>query len=261
SCSNPIRLGLEDGRIQDSQISVKSSASTLLGGKAGRLNLPKTPGVSSGAWRAIHGDNTPWIQVDFLRPVTVTGVITQGRINNDQWVKTFKVKYRDDASMTWKQDSKVFNGNVDRNTPRENTLTTPETHRFFRIYPKSWKNYCSMRLEFVGCYIGCRDGAPLGFANGLIHASQITASSYNAPMTAPQFGRLVVDQQMNWDCWRSAGDDSDPWFQVDFIAKVIVEEVQTQGRENTKTWTKTYKLLYGDDGYDFTEYSENGVPK
>ena len=66
---------------------------------AGRLNVPKIPSVSSGAWRAEHGDNTPWIQVDFLRPVTVTGVITQGRANADQWATTYVVKYRDDESL------------------------------------------------------------------------------------------------------------------------------------------------------------------
>ncbi|CAB3981800.1 Hypothetical predicted protein [Paramuricea clavata] len=259
SCSNPIRLGLEDGRIQDSQITVKSSASSKLDGKASRLNLPKIPGLYSGAWRAEHGDNSPWIQVDFLRPVTVTGVITQGRPGNDQWVKTFKVKYRDDASMSWKQDPLLFTGNVDEDTPKENTLSTPKTHRFFAVYPRTWKNFCSMRLEFVGCYIGCRDSEPLGFANGLIHASQITASSYYSTTSAPQFGRLAAE--VNWNGWRSAGDDSDPWLQVDFIAKVIVEEVQTHGRADKLMWTKTYKLLYGDDGYNFAEYSENGVPK
>jgi hypothetical protein len=108
-------------------------------------------------------------------------------------------------------------------------------------------------------FLGCRDSAPLGFANGLIHASQITGSSYFSRTFAPQFGRLVGE--VNWKGWRSADDDSDPWFQVDFIAKVIVEEVQTRGRVDKLMWIKTYKLLYGDDDYDFTEYSENGVPK
>ena len=61
--------------------------------------------------------------------------------------------------------------------------------------------------------------------------------------------------------WLPHSTDSDPWIQVDFIARVIVDEVQTQGRVEPMAWIKTYKLLHGDDVYTFTEYSENGVPK
>ena len=107
ACSNPIRLGVEDGRVQDSQLSAVNYAGTLMKANAGRLNLPKTPGISSGAWRAEHGVKFPWIQVDFLRPVTVTGVITQGRTNSDQWVKTYLVKYKDDKSLPLEKISTV----------------------------------------------------------------------------------------------------------------------------------------------------------
>jgi hypothetical protein len=98
--------------------------------------------------------------------------------------------------------------------------------------------------------------------NGFIHDSQITASSYHSSTTRPQLGRLHQQTYFSdTDGWRPSEDDADPWFQVDFIAKVIVEEVQTQGRQTGSRWIKTYKLLYGDDGYTFTEYGENGVPK
>ena len=42
-----------------------------------------------------------WIQVDFLTPVQVTGVITQGRgpsSRNEHWVETYEILYGDDVS-------------------------------------------------------------------------------------------------------------------------------------------------------------------
>ena len=100
--------------------------------------------------------------------------------------------------------------------------------------------------------------------NGLIHDSQITASSHKYHSTSPPSGRLhqqvshTTNQLAGW-CIDSG--DPDPWFQVDFIAKVFVDEVQTQGRGDKISYVETYNLLYGDDGDNFTEYSENGPPK
>lgn len=100
--------------------------------------------------------------------------------------------------------------------------------------------------------------------NGLIHDAQITASSYKYHTTSPPSGRLhqQVSQTTNQLAgWCIDPDDSDPWFQVDFIAKVFVDEVQTQGRGDKVSYVETYKLLYGNDGDNFTEYSENSAPK
>ena len=109
---------------------------------------------------------------------------------------------------------------------------------------------------FVYIFSGCRDSAPLGMQNGLIHDAQITGSSYRYHTTSPQLGRLHGP-----DGWLSAVSDSDLWFQVDFIAKVFVYKVQTQGFGNGNFFVQTYKLLYGDNGYIFTEYSEDGGSK
>ena len=88
--------------------------------------------------------------------------------------------------------------------------------------------------------------------NGLIHDVQINASSNESHSTSPQLGRLNGPAS-----WLPAVDDSDRWFQVDFIAKVFVDEVQTQGHGRSDFFVQTYKLLYGDDGYIFTEYGED----
>ena len=92
--------------------------------------------------------------------------------------------------------------------------------------------------------------------NGLIHDAQITGSSYRYYVTSPQFARLN-----GLHGWSSFPGDFDQWFQVDFIAKVFLDEIQTQGLGSKDFYIKTYKLLYGDDGYIFTEYAENSGPK
>ena len=92
--------------------------------------------------------------------------------------------------------------------------------------------------------------------NGFIHDAQITGSSTKSHEFRPQTGRLHGSKG-----WISAVSDSDQWFQVDFIAKVFVDEVQTQGIVRYNLFLKTYKLLYGDDGYTFTEYGVDGRSK
>ena len=92
--------------------------------------------------------------------------------------------------------------------------------------------------------------------NGLIHDVQINASSNESHLTSPQLGRLNGPAS-----WLAAVNDSNQWFQVDFIAKVFVDEVQTQGHGSNDSFVQTYKLLYGDDGYIFTEYGEDSGPK
>ena len=100
-------MGLEDGRIQDSQISVSTSISSNNNHRAVRLNLPNIPGLSGGGWRPDNDDKWPWVQVDFKQTVTVTGVITQGRkTGSPQYVKKYLVKYSDDGSR-WHDTGKV----------------------------------------------------------------------------------------------------------------------------------------------------------
>ena len=38
-----------------------------------------------------------WIQADFGRNVVAEGVVTQGRHNTDQWVTSYRVKYKKDG--------------------------------------------------------------------------------------------------------------------------------------------------------------------
>ena len=82
-------LGMEDGRIQDTQITSSSAWSGLLPQK-GRLN-------SATSWSAGHNDLNQWIQIDLRRQEIITRIATQGRKNYDQWVTSYMVSYSFDG--------------------------------------------------------------------------------------------------------------------------------------------------------------------
>lgn len=82
-------FGMGNGDIQDSQIT-SSTASGGLPPEKGRLN-----GASS--WSAGQNDENQWIQIDLRKPLTLTKIATQGRHDNDQWVKSYLVSYSSDG--------------------------------------------------------------------------------------------------------------------------------------------------------------------
>ena len=79
----PSPLGLENGSINDSQITGSKHTYDLKPSKA-RLNGEK-------CWSAIN-KNPMWIQIDFLTVLIVSGIQTQGAGINTQWVKTLEIK-------------------------------------------------------------------------------------------------------------------------------------------------------------------------
>ena len=82
-------LGMENGNIQDSQIT-SSTAWNGLPPEKGRLH-----GASS--WSAGQNDEDQWIQIDLNKILTLTKIATQGRHNYDQWVKSYLVSYSSDG--------------------------------------------------------------------------------------------------------------------------------------------------------------------
>ena len=107
-----------------------------------------------------------------------------------------------------------------------------------------------------------------------ISNSQITASSKAGAgdAHAPSNGRLNFDPANlniagSWSADRSDFHQpfDQPWLQVDFLEKVTVTKVATQGRLlDTKRffqWVKTYSLNYSQDGFDFEAYEQFGRVK
>ncbi|XP_077975090.1 lactadherin-like [Styela clava] len=109
-----------------------------------------------GAWCAATNDESQWLQVDLQEPTTVTGLLTQGRSNCcNQWVRSFKVSYgNSESSLAMYQENgatKIFTGNHDKTTIKENCFSQPITARYIRIHPVTWQDHISMRIEILDC--------------------------------------------------------------------------------------------------------------
>lgn len=103
-------------------------------------------------------DPKPWIQIDFLEPKTLSGVITTGHPEKGEWVTSYQVftsldgknftPYSDIVNAT---TPKTFTGNTDNSTEVTRLFNRNIIGRFIRIYPVTWHDAASMVFEIVGC--------------------------------------------------------------------------------------------------------------
>ena len=94
-CQDP--LGMENGAINDGQISASTQWDANHAAKQGRLNFQAVPG-KAGSWSARANDVNQWLQIDLGNPNTkVTGVASQGRNANGQRVTKYKLQYSHDG--------------------------------------------------------------------------------------------------------------------------------------------------------------------
>ncbi|EDO46003.1 predicted protein, partial [Nematostella vectensis] len=153
-------LGMEDGRIQNHQLTASSEYSADLKAYHARLNQV-VPG-SSGCWSPQYLSVDQYLQVDLKKAKYITMVATQGRAleggvytGHYQWVKTYGLKYSDDGT-NWTDYSeggviKIFSGNTDSGTVARRGLVEPIKARYIRFLVKSWHGHPSMRAELYGC--------------------------------------------------------------------------------------------------------------
>ena len=85
------KLGLEIGNITDDQLQSSSDLSKGDGKQQWRLNQESKPGFHGG-WVALNSDKQPWFQISLYRQTPITGIILQGREDEDQWVTSYKVQ-------------------------------------------------------------------------------------------------------------------------------------------------------------------------
>ena len=100
-CLESGELGLENGRIRDSQISASSEYNSITRAQNGRLNFKAQSG-RSGAWSARFNNVNQWLQVDLMQQTVITGIGTQGRDDCcNQFVRTYILSYSDDLNITF----------------------------------------------------------------------------------------------------------------------------------------------------------------
>ena len=84
-------LGLENRTIQDHQMTASSQYLELAPHK-GRLHENKFWASSA------NNLASPWLQVDFIKPVVITGIQTQGAGRVAQWPTRVQIQYGNDVN-------------------------------------------------------------------------------------------------------------------------------------------------------------------
>ena len=118
----------------------------------GRLN-------SKQAWCAASSSKGQYMEIDIGFLQNITGFVTQGRRDADEWVTSFTVKASQDGS-TWTDVGcgTEFEANVDRATKVKSYLHRPMVAQYLRIYPESWSGGMCMRMGFILCEKPCVGG-------------------------------------------------------------------------------------------------------
>lgn len=159
-CLSP--LGMEDGRIKDTQIKATSSLNDTARPKYGRLN--ETGGF--GGWCAERINRTgpfftQYLQVNLNVLMRIRAIATQGREGGEERVEQYKINYarnwRSRGSWKWltseSGETKVFKGNID-SQQHTSMLRPPLLADGIRLVPEMYANkLVCMRLELLGCPI------------------------------------------------------------------------------------------------------------
>ncbi|XP_052247386.1 lactadherin-like isoform X2 [Dreissena polymorpha] len=163
--------------VTDAQLSSSSARDEFTGAERGRLNLSAN-GSYAGGWAAGNGDSEHYIQVNLLAPYDVTGVVTQGRADRQEWTATFEILYSTDGihflpvpDTARGGGARRFDGNADQDTLVTN-LFPSVTAKWIRIHPVAWMGSIALRFDVLGCH-----------ANTVFTQVQ-TTSSFSQPTSA-----------------------------------------------------------------------------
>ncbi|KAM6963068.1 retinoschisin-like [Aplochiton taeniatus] len=113
------------------------------------------------AWLSKVNDNFQWIQIDLKEVGVVSGILSQGRCDADEWITKYSVQYRTEETLNWiyykdqTGNNRVFYGNSDRSSTVQNLLRPPIVARFIRILPLGWHTRIAVRMELLMCMNKC----------------------------------------------------------------------------------------------------------
>jgi hypothetical protein len=106
------------------------------------------------------------------------------------------------------------------------------------------------RLDFVISSFECVKPIPLGAENGVIPDSSFTATSFS---TSREPFRARLNGQF---AWRPRKMDSHEYLVVDFLSRVIVTAIATQGRRAAREYVTLYSMQYSDNGRNWFHYTD-----
>ncbi|XP_057313832.1 tyrosine-protein phosphatase Lar-like [Hydractinia symbiolongicarpus] len=208
-------LGMARTIITNSQL----SRSTGYNKENARLFHPGT-----GMYRP---DNNPvYLQIDFFKQKTITGISIQGSfgngISNQNFVKKYKLSYSYYGTQFSQLNQEI---QVDASFGEEivfNTLSQLTFIKSLRIRPTSCEGNCGMKVEVYGYDAVC--------SNTLTQMTITGASGKN----------ITIDSPTAW-CKTQAST----YLYVAFKSKIVVSGIILQGDSNNNGWVKTYKIQHG----------------
>ncbi|KAL8190296.1 UNVERIFIED_CONTAM: Retinoschisin [Gekko kuhli] len=113
------------------------------------------------AWLSKFQDSNQWLQIDLKEIKVISGILTQGRCDADEWMTKYSVQYRTDENLNWVYykdqtgNNRVFYGNSDRSSSVQNLLRPPIVSRYIRLIPLGWHVRIAIRMELLECMNKC----------------------------------------------------------------------------------------------------------
>ena len=226
----------------------------------GRLDSPQ-------AWSADGTYVGCWYQMDNGVFANVYGVVIKGRVNSDQWVKTFTVKYR--QNNIWKNvdGGAIFDGNEDANTDVQVLFSTPVNARYIRIYPQTWSGWPSLRAGLVvDRTVDVNNYGLLDIPGGSRDASGWHSASEAGSAWHPKKGTL--NSGTGWHPRADTATDGSVWYEMKLPdSGRNVAGVALQGRgDGAQQWITEFTAKYKnannqwvdvDGGFVFTGCGDN----
>jgi len=109
----------------------------------GRLDSPWGTGWCAGSATS----KTEWYQLALGEPTLVSGVVTMGRGEYDQWVTQFEVTTSLDG-VGWTSRG-IFNGNTDQTSQLKSRFKSAVVAKYVRIHPKAWTGFNALRAGLL----------------------------------------------------------------------------------------------------------------
>lgn len=214
-------------------------------------------------WESEVNDANQWLDMEFVVPEPIYGIVLQGSVIEDKFVTSYKVLFSENGQtfsyvLDQKGQPRVFRGSVDKIQPVEQRFYQPIEAKIVRINPLTWHNGIAMKVEMLGCRDHimistkqstlqttisekiatpvCEDS--MGLDNGLMAIEQVSVSSspqliWNLPLSSESV-------------WRPSLDNPHQYVQFDFLEARNLTGIKSKGGNGA--WTTAYKVYYSNDG-------------
>lgn len=121
----------------------KACVSRLLGGAHGEWLLVICCVFGRCAWLSKFQDSSQWLQIDLKEVKVISGILTQGRCDIDEWMTKYSVQYRSDESLNWI----YFKDQTGNNRVSQVYSKPPSAHSLWTLLPLLSLCFCHCPLS------------------------------------------------------------------------------------------------------------------